>query len=186
MKKLIAAILVLGVCTPVFAAGEIQKNGGVMLGYAMPGDDVGDIIDGGIGFGLDFDGYKINDMWSIGGTFMYTSGSGETTVLGSNIDYDVATWGLTPYAKYSKEVDLGGKKATAFGLAGVGLYGVSVEASAGGVTADASDTEFGFNLGGGLMFPLQDKMEIGLDVRYHIVASDLTYFIPAVKFTYSF
>lgn len=186
MKKIIAAILVLGVCTPVFAAGEIQKNGGVMLGYAMPGDDVGDIVDGGVAFGLDFDGYKINDMWSVGGSFLYTTGSGDYTLLGTTVDMDVTTWGLTPYAKYSKEVDLGGKKATAFALAGLGLYGVTAEASSGGVSSEESDSEFGFNLGGGLMYPINDKMQVGADVRYHIVASDLTYFIPAVKFTYSF
>lgn len=187
MKKIIAAILVLGVCTPVFAAGEIQKTGGVMLGYGMPGSDLGDIVDGGIGFGLDFDGYKVNDMWSVGASFIYTTGSGE---IASIADYDISTMGLTPYAKYSKEVDLGGKKFTAFGLAGVGFYSVNVETTGtgifNGINTDESETEFGFNLGGGLMYPINDKMQVGADIRYHLVASNLSYFIPAAKFTYSF
>jgi len=186
MKKVIIALLVLTACGSAVFAGEMQKEGSVLLGYAMPGGDVGDTVDGGVAFGFDYDGYKINDMWSIGGTFLYTSGSGDGTVLGVNYDYDVKTWGLTPYAKYSKEVDLGGSKATVFGLAGLGLYGVTAEASVLGTTVEASDSEFGFNLGGGIMFPMGDKMKLGADVRYHMVASDLSYFIPAGKFTYSF
>lgn len=182
MKKVIIALLVLTACGTAVFAGEMQKEGSVLLGYAMPGGDVGDTVDGGVAFGFDYDGYKINDMWSIGGTFLYTSGSGDATVLGSAYEYDLKTWGLTPYAKYSKEVNMGGSKATVFGLAGLGLYGVTFEQSG----LEASDSEFGFNLGGGIMFPMGDKMKLGADVRYHLVASNLSYFIPAVKFTYSF
>ncbi|MBI4350545.1 MAG: porin family protein [Elusimicrobia bacterium] len=183
MKKVIIALMVLGVCGTSVFAGEMQKEGSLLLGYAMPGGDVGDTVDGGIAFGFDYDGYKLNDMWSIGGTFLYTS-SPEKTI--DSVDYTLSTWGLTPYAKYSKEIDLGGKKATVFGLAGLGLYGVTAEATAGSVSVEASDSEFGFNLGGGIMFPMGDKMKLGADLRYHLVASDLSYFIPAVKFTYSF
>ena len=83
-------------------------------------------------------------------------------------------------------MDLGGKKATVFGLAGLGLYGVTAKATILNTTAEASDSEFGFNFGGGIMFPMGDKMTLGADVRYHMVASDLSYFIPSAKFTYSF
>jgi opacity protein-like surface antigen len=183
MKKIIAAILVLGVCTPVFAAGELQKDVSVLLGYGMPGSDMGDLIDGGVAFGLDYDGYKVNENVMIGGEFVYTGGSGST--LG--IDYDVTIWGLSPYVKYQKEVDLGGKKAMAYGLFGLGEYFSSVElTNAGPFNGTTDDNSFGFNLGGGVMFPLQDKMQIGVDVRYHKMASDTSYFIPAAKFTYSF
>lgn len=183
MKKIIAAILVLGVCTPVFAAGEFQKDASVLLGYGMPGGDTGDVIDGGIAFGLDYDGYKINENVMIGGEFIYTGGSGD--LLGVDVDFTV--WGLTPYVKYQKEVDLGGKKAMAYGLFGLGEYFGSTEISnAGALNGTTDDNSFGFNLGGGLMFPLQDKMQIGVDLRYHSMGSDTSYFIPAAKFTYSF
>jgi hypothetical protein len=29
-------------------------------------------------------------------------------------------------------------------------------------------------------------MQLGMDLRYHMVYADLSYFVPAVKFTYSF
>lgn len=183
MKKIIAAILVLGVCAPAFAAGEIQKDASVLLGYGMPGDDVGDAIDGGVAFGLDFDGYKVNENVIVGGEFIYTGGSGSVAA----IDYDFSVWGLTPYAKYQKEVDLGGRKAVAYGLFGLGMYFGSTELSnAGALNGTTDDNSVGFNLGGGLMFPLQDKMQIGVDLRYHKMGSDVSYFIPAAKFTYSF
>lgn len=190
MKKVLIALLVLGAFGTSVFAGEWKKEGSVLLGYAMPSGDVGDLLDSGVSFGLDYDGYKINDMWSIGAGFFYTSNTKENTTLGMNYDYTLASYGLSPYAKYSKDVDMGGKKVNVYGLAGLGMYGVSQELEFTGANTiyntDASESEFGFNLGGGVMYPLNDKMQLGLDLRYHIVASDLSYFIPAAKFTYSF
>ena len=183
MKKVIIALLVLTACGTSVFAGEFQKEGSALLGYAMPSGDAGDLIDGGVAFGLDFDGYKINDMFSVGGTFLYTN-SAEKTV--ASVDWTISTWGLTPYVKYSKEVAMGSMKPTVFALAGVGMYGVTIEQSIPGYSVEASDSEFGFNIGGGIMFPMGDKMKLGLDMRYHLVYSDLSYFIPAAKFTYSF
>ncbi len=188
MKKVLIALLVLTACgTSVFAGGEWKKDGSVMLGMGMPGGDVGKTVDSGMAFGLDYDGYKINDNWSVAGAFIYTSSPKKSATL---VDYTLSTWGLTPYAKYSKEVDLGGKKCNVYGAAGIGYYSVSFKEEGTGVlaglTSDATDTKFGFNLGGGIMYPIADKMQLGLDLRYHMVASNLSYFVPAVKFTYSF
>ena len=186
MKNIIAAVLVLGVCGTSVFAGEWKKDGSVLIGYGMPGGDVGKLVDGGVAVGLDYDGYKINDMFSIGAGFIYTSAK----KTASSVDYTISTWGLSPYAKYSKEVDLAGKKCNAYGLFGIGFYSVGQKLEyPAGLTAyniDATDNKLGFNLGAGLLYPIADKMQLGLDLRYHIVASDLSYFIPAVKFTYSF
>jgi len=181
MKKVLIALLVLSACGTSVFAGEMVKQGSVLLGYGMPGGDTGDIIDGGIAFGLDFDGYKVNENVMIGGEFIYTGGSGSI----ATIDYDYSVWGITPYVKYQKEVELAGKKVTAYGLFGLGEYFGSMELS-GGLTGTTDDNSFGFNLGGGVMYPLNDKMQLGLDLRYHSMGSDTSYFIPAAKFTYSF
>ncbi len=187
MKKVIIALMVLGVCGTSVFAGEWKKEGSVLLGMGIPSGDVGKNVDSGIAFGLDYDGYKLNNDWSIGGTFLYTSSPKKTV---ATVDYTVSVTGLTPYAKYSKEVDLGGKKCNVYGLAGVGYYSTSVKldypAPFTAFSSDASDSKFGFNLGGGIAYPLNDKMQLGLDLRYHAVYSDLSYFIPAVKFTYNF
>lgn len=190
MKKVIIALLVLSACGTAVFAGEWKKEGSVLLGYAMPGGDVGDLLDSSISFGLDFDGYKINDNVTIGAGFFYTGNTKSNDLLGVAYDYTVSAYGLSPYAKYSKEVDMSGKKMNVYGLAGLGMYGVSQKLEFTGANAifnsDTSESKFGFNIGGGAMYPLNDKMQLGLDLRYHIVASDLSYFIPAAKFTYSF
>jgi hypothetical protein len=36
------------------------------------------------------------------------------------------------------------------------------------------------------MFPIGDKMKLGADLRYHLVAEDVNYFIPSAKFVYTF
>ncbi len=179
MKKVIIALLVLGVCGTAAFAGEWKKDAGVGLGIAMPMGDTADVLKSGIGFGLDYDGWKINDMFSIGGGFFYTSGDIKIATA-----YSVKTWGLTPFARYSKEVDLGGKKATAYGLFGMGFYNSSTDVP--GVT---NETDMGFNLGGGIMYPLADKMNLGFDLKYHNIMTEgdsTTYLVPSVKFTYSF
>lgn len=182
MKKLVLAIVAIAALGSAVFAGEMKKEGSLMLGYGMPGSDWGDYVDGGVAFGFGYEGYKLNDNVSFGGEFMYVGGSGSVDLLGVSVDYDTSVWGLLPYAKYSKEVDMGGKKADLYGLFGLGIYGATVEAG----NDEESDTEFGFNLGGGIMFPLADKMKLGADLRYHLISSDCTYFVPGVKFTYSF
>jgi len=187
MKKAIIALLLLSVCGSAVFAGEWKKEGSVLLGMGIPGGDIGKEIDSGLAFAFDYDGYKINDMWSIGGAFLYTSSPKKTV---SSVDFTVSAWGLTPYAKYTKEVDLGGKKCNVYGLAGLGFYGASAKvdwpAPFTAYSTDESDTKFGFNIGGGIAYPLNDKMQLGLDLRYHAIDSDLSYFIPAAKFTYMF
>lgn len=187
MKKVIIALLVLGAFGTSVFAGEWKKEGSVMLGMGVPSGDVGKEIDSGLALGFEYDGYKINDNWSIGGAFIYTSSPKKSVGI---IDYTISAWGLTPYAKYSKEVDMGGKKWNVYGLAGVGFYGANVKldvaAPFSALSTDESDTKFGFNFGGGAMYPLNDKMQLGLDLRYHAIYSDLSYFIPSVKFAYMF
>jgi len=179
MKRIAIALMVITACgTSVFAA-DWKNEGSIDLGYTMPMGNTADVVKGGLGLGLEYDGYKINDMFSIGGAFFYTSGD-----VKADTSKSVTTWGITPFAKYTKEVDLGGKKAVAYGLFGLGFYNSSSDVS--GVD---SATDLGFNLGGGLMFPLADKMQLGADLRYHYVATSgdsTNYFVPSVKFTYTF
>lgn len=186
MKKLVIAIVAIAALGSAVFAGEWKKDGSLLLGYGMPSGDIGDVIDGGIAFGADYDGYKVNDNVMIGGEFIYTGGSGSVLT----VDYDFSVIGITPYVKYTKEVDLGGNKADIYGLFGMGMYfgstDVTYPAGYSALDSSASDSDFGFNFGGGIMFPLKDNMKLGADLRYHLMSSDVSYFIPAAKFTYSF
>lgn len=175
--------------TSVFA-GEMKKEGSVGIGYVMPTGDVAELAKGGLGFGLEYEGYKINDMFTIGAGLFITSGKGKSDakVAGVTVDYSAytfSTWGLTPFIKTEKAIDLAGKKANLYGLVGLGFYNTKTEC--GGLSASA--TNIGFNIGGGVMLPLADKMQLGFDLKYHTVSesgSSWAYLVPAVKFTYSF
>lgn len=179
MKRVIIALLVLAACGTSVFAGELKNDGSVLLGLSMPTGDTADLVKGGIALGAEYDGYKINDMLSIGGGLFYTKGD-----IKNYTQYSLSALGLTPFVKYSKEVDLAGKKYNAYGLFGMGWYNMTPDAP-----GYDSSSYLGFNLGGGLMYPMADKMQLGLDLRYHYIASadtSTTYFVPAVKFTYSF
>ncbi len=185
MKKVIIALMVLGVCGTSVFAGEWKKEGSVGLGYAMPMGTLGDMAKGGLGIGFAYEGYKINDMFTIGGSFFTTSGKGKTYQGFDLSGVTFTTWGLTPFVKTSKEVDLGGRKCNLYGEFGLGFYGS--KAAVGGITA--TSTDLGFNLGGGIMYPIADKMQLGFDLKYHYVATSgdaVTYLVPGAKFTYSF
>lgn len=190
MKKVMIALLLLSVCGSAVFAGEWKKDGSVAIGAAMPMGDIGDIVDGSMAWGFDYDGYKINDNVSIGAGLFYTNADGKDSadIAGfTNVDlsaYEFSTMGITPFVKYGKEVDLGGKKANLYGTFGLGFY-----TSDSNAPGSDSSTDFGFNLGGGLMYPIADKMNLGLDLKYHSVSADditVTYLVPSLKFTYSF
>ena len=186
MKKIIAMLIVLSVCGTTVIAGEMKKEGSLMLGYGASSGDVGDVVDSGIAFGFGYEGYKINDTLSIGGEFFYTSGEGSLSAV---IDYSISTWGLLPYLKASKEINIGDNKGNLYGLFGMGIYRATLDMevpTAPSLNTSVSDSEFGFNIGGGIMFPMGDAMQIGADIRYHLVASNLKYMVPSAKFTYSF
>lgn len=58
---------------------------------------------------------------------------------------------------------------TPFVTAGLGSYHLRYYGSFDGVVTTISANRFGFNLGGGLKFPIDENVGIGIDVRFHIV-----------------
>ncbi len=196
MKKIIIALLVLAACGTAVFAGEMKKEGSAGLGYAMPMGDWGDSVGGGIGFEFGYEGYKINDMLTVGANLFYTKGTAKDVLGFDYSDISYSTLGITPYVKAEKELDLGGKKTNLYGIFGLGIYNTSNTSGnvkyGNTVVATAtsgSSSNIGINFGGGLMYPLNDKMKVGGEIKYHaIFASDTTvsYLVPAAKFTYSF
>ncbi len=192
MKKVIIALMVLGVCGTSVFAGEWKKDGSFGLGYVMPMGDTADVVDGSVGFGFEYEGYKINDMFSVGAGFFYNNNKGknDATVSGVTMDlssYKFSTTMISPFVKASKEIDLAGKKANIYGTLGIGFYTSDATVPAG--STYASSTDMGFNLGGGIMYPLADKMNLGFELKYHTVSADeldWSYLVPTAKFTYSF
>lgn len=75
-------------------------------------------------------------------------------------DY-ISMWDLSANAHYLFPV---AEKFTLYPLAGVGILNAKV--SVAGVSA--SDSEFGFNLGGGADFKLSDKLFLNAELKYKI------------------
>lgn len=190
MKKIILAILALCACGSAVSAGTETRDFSAGLGYAMPLGATADLVKGGLGIGLEYEGYRINDTFTVGGSFFSTSAKGRSDAKEAGVSYDLSgvsfsVWGLTPCIKAGKEIDLAGRKATLYGELGLGFYGS--KAAAGGVTA--TSTDFGLNLGGGLMYAVAERMQLGFDLKYHYIAASgdpTTYLVPGAKFTYSF
>lgn len=183
MKKVMIAIVAIAALGSAAFAGEFKKDLNVMIGYASPGGDIGsDYMESAVAFAIGWDGYQINETFSVGAEYFRNASSKEITMLGITDDYELTAYGLLPYVKASKEMEIAGKTTDLYGLMGFGFYGVNAKWA----TIDADDSETGFHFGGGMMFPLKDNMKLGLDLRYHIVAENLNYFVPAAKFTYSF
>jgi opacity protein-like surface antigen len=138
---------------------------GGALGMSMPMGDAGDGLNAGfdlkgmVGFHpvtlpVDFRGEIGYDRFGAEG------GGGHFSVLSlvPNVLYRFTTEShIQPYV-----------------IGGLGIYRVSATADAGPFgTVSVSDTKFGFNVGGGLQFPLSNSgANLFVEARYHDVLTD--------------
>ncbi len=192
MKKIMIALIVLSACRASAFAAEMKIEAGAGVGSAIAKGDWKDFAGGGIGFDLSYEGYKIDDMFTVGAGLFYTSAEAQSI---PGFDYSAISYsalGLTPYLKAEKQIGA----QTVYGILGLGVYNArntSGDIKSGGAvvsTVDSASAYYpGLNLGGGVMYPLNDNMKIGGELKYHLIfASGVNprYLVPAVKFTYSF
>ena len=137
---------------------------GIYLGYTAsvekdaPGGDIG---------GLFYGTYFLHDVISLGGEIdMFRLGSQDIddTVLGK------ATISQHIFALTGDVRVTGSGKIKPFANLGAGPYWVTTSGSSleGFVGATGTNTRFGFNLGGGLIFGgVSNKWSFGLDARWH-------------------
>ena len=192
MKKIITALVIFAACGTSAFAAEMKTEVSAGLGSAMAKGDWGDSAGGGIGVDLAYEGCKIDDIFTVGAGLFYTRAAAQDI---PGFDYSAVSYsalGLTPYIKAEKKV--GGQ--TLYGVFGFGPYNIRNTAgdikSGGSVTGSvvsASAYYIGANLGGGVMYQLNDKMKIGGELKYHFIfASGVNpkYLVPAVRFAYAF
>ena len=192
MKNILTALMVFAAFGTSASAAEMKTEAGAALGSAIANGDWADRAEGGIGFDLSYEGYKLDDTFTVGASLFYTRAAAQNT---TRLDYSAISYsalGITPYLKAEK--DLGAQ--TVYGIFGLGLYNMrntSGDIKSGGVVTGkvSSGSAYypGVNLGGGVMYPLNDRMKIGGELKYHLVfASGVNprYLVPAIKLTYSF
>ena len=107
-------------------------------------------------------GMEIGRNWAHSPKKLYNEDDGDTHI-----------WQFTPYVKVMKKFD----KLTPYGVFGAGVYSITVDdlKNINGTVVDkgSSNSYPGFNLGAGLNYSLGESWDIGLDVRWHHIFSNL-------------
>jgi hypothetical protein len=171
MKKLFIVLFLL-----VFVAGttQAQKMGiGIQGGVTLPMGDWSDVVSTGFGGKASFL-YNLNKKLAISGEFGYFSFGQKEDVYG---DF---SWSMMPIlAGVRYYFTPKGFRAYVMGKLGVYVANASYEVDfgpflGGKQTYDDSDSEFGFALGGGFLYPIGKTLNLDVNVGYNIV-SDANY-----------
>ena len=172
MKRSAIAVLVLGLA---FSAGVREASAqsftfGVGGGLTIPTGDFNTAAKMGW-HGLGQIGYGLKSGLGLRGDFYYGENkfdgvSGKTKLAGGlgNVTYDFQTSsGIKPYV-----------------IGGLGVFNVKASASAGGISASASETKFAFAGGAGLKFKAGSDSHFYVESRYVSVQTSggSTGFIP--------
>jgi hypothetical protein len=154
-RRLLAALAAaLLAAAPAAQAQSISLAGGL----ALPVGDIADTYQSGYNGTLGFNfgaplipvGARIEG--SINGFNQKGSGSGDLRVLSATAN-GIVGMGM-PYL-----------------IGGIGYYNARIKTTVGTVTASASEAGVGFNIGGGLTFPLPSLSPF-VEVRYHQMLGD--------------
>lgn len=172
MKKVIAlAVLVavgFAVSASAFTFEKSKVTIGVMPVYSMPQGDMGDTVDGSLGLGVSGE-YLVQDNIKVGLDLGYAFSYGaKGATKTADKDFDIKVLNIGPMVKYFMTKD----KFTYYGVAGLGLYNWT-SAKIGTIIPSDSGTDFGFNIGVGGSYEINNNWTGGLDLRYHSVGGDL-------------
>ena len=177
MKRIhMILVLVAAVCVAAFATNASAGPVGTLefnAGYVKSSTDVtgnDDSMSGGIGVGA---GYWRNAsptvQWGAEvsydnfGSFDYSAGLSNISVSGSVLR-------LTPAVRMNFGSMVG---PNFFAQGGAGLYSVSAKYDDSVLgSADASDSNFGFNFGAGVGFPVGPKTRMNVMGQYHSISTE--------------
>jgi len=147
-------LLVLALQSPAQASDNWY--GGIQLGPEFLTDDHDGAIDDAFAFGA-YGGYRFDRQLSL-----------EASLLTANHDapghYDVNITSVLFGPRLSAPVN---KNLILYGGVGLGLYFIDPD-------YDSSDTDLGLYFGGGMEFPIQSNLRLGLDFKYHATFDDDT------------
>lgn len=108
-------------------------------------------------------------MFGLGGDVNYVKfGKKTVTVLGNSASSEAS---IIPYGVHAKYYFKLKTKEMPYLKVGLGLYSISVKASDSNSSATLSDSKFGFNVGAGADWALNDKTSWGVEALYHNVSA---------------
>jgi opacity protein-like surface antigen len=176
MRKITLAVMVMLTMAGIVSAQQMSIGGS--LGLYMPLGDFGDMA--GMGFGVlpQFE-YQLNEKVNITGTIGYVSWGGKDieyqaydyvndVYYTEKWEYSISNIPILAGAKYY----FGQGKTKPYGMATAGLNMFSVSTTIFGMEVSASETYFGFGVGGGMEMPLNEKMNLDFNASYETIASE--------------
>ena len=150
MAILAIAAVTMSVAVNAQTKGDMAAGGNLVIGM---GDEFTNV-----GIGAKFQ-YNILDPLRLEGSFTFFLPKSEYGVKQSMWDLSVNAHYLFPVAD----------QITVYPLAGLGILGVKAKADLGDFgTISASDSFFGFNIGGGVDFKLSETIILNAEMKYKI------------------
>jgi opacity protein-like surface antigen len=171
----VAALLVVGLHSVSYAQGEVLV--GAKLGYSSPTGDFGTDFDGGFVYGL-FGEVAYSDWLSLEGSLVRHTHDESEEGLGDLFPMNLLMSMFPGIGEehFGGETRLNLNEITVnakfyfpvegfrpYLTAGVGAYFWKLEVENLG---DSTETDFGINGGGGVLFPVTERVYIGADARY--------------------
>ncbi|MBA2668788.1 MAG: outer membrane beta-barrel protein [Gemmatimonadetes bacterium] len=185
MRRILGAVAMLAVASAPVLAQQTTRSPvgfGAVGGISVPVGDLGDIS--GTGWHLGAIASYMPGLGVLGGRadIVYHSfGAGRTPFLGSTIESDISA--ITGTANLvltfaGTDPAAGGTTYRPYVIGGLGFYNMRVDQRCvgtgcpGGTSASGSNTEFGFNAGGGIRFAFIG-MDAFAEARFHRVGSSI-------------
>lgn len=175
MKKiLVTSVLSVGIGISAFCAKVDTFTFSGLLGLAIPT------------FGDWSDGFESTFMFAAAGDYQFDRNIAGGLEMGYSWDHDhetadarVQILHITPYIRVSHPLD----NMEVYGIFGMGYYNVDPDPG-------ESDGDFGFNMGGGILFPVDRNIKVGFEIRWHHIFDALGYainnIVPTGRFCYFF
>lgn len=162
MKKLFTIIILLLFVSSYSSAQSKMALGG-NVGIALPMGDFGDAFKTGFGANAVFL-YNFNENIDLTGSlgyFTWTSKASDDLTFSSIPILVGARYNLSQMSSLLP-----------YGVVELGFHSVTAKAKVFGTTVSASETDFGFGLGAGFYYPINEKAKIDVNAKYNVISAD--------------
>lgn len=157
------------------SAEELTPGQTEVLGF------VGRVSDGG---GTTFGGgvqFAISSRMLVAGEVGYLTGGSDFEGFGVDVDFHAIS--IDANARYLFPLS-GNEKLTPYVLGGLGVLRSSASVTAGGVSAGASDSTIGINLGGGVRWQVGEKWGVQPELKVLVADGSSVRFSAAVYYQF--
>ena len=165
---------ILGVAMLAALAGSANAGSsliGLTGGLGIPTGDYGDAASNGWHLGATGT-HMMNDQWGFGGDLAYHSwngsedmNAGAEALFGPGSEFKWSALQASAHAVMAIPTQ---GNAQPYAKVGFGLYNMGLKLTSPSGDASDSQSEFGFNVGGGMNFRTQGNMSWGVNGAYHI------------------